>query len=86
MVQLTPATSMITAAWSLQRAQHGEQPFWMAAVLAAMLGQIGLPGGGVGYGYGAIGGVGNPMKLCASCCKAVVVLFFRAKKILGLPR
>jgi biotin/methionine sulfoxide reductase len=27
----------------------------MAAALAAMLGQIGLPGGGVGYGYGAVG-------------------------------
>ena len=40
--------TMITVAWSLQRAEHGEQPYWMSAVLAAMLGQIGLPGGGVG--------------------------------------
>jgi biotin/methionine sulfoxide reductase len=30
----------------------------MATTLAAMLGQIGLAGGGVGYGYGAIGGIG----------------------------
>lgn len=51
--------TLITVAWSLQRAEHGEQPYWMSAVLAAMLGQIGLPGGGVGYGYGAIGGVGK---------------------------
>jgi len=51
--------TLITVAWSLQRAEHGEQPYWMSAVLAAMLGQIGLPGGGVGYGYGAIGGVGR---------------------------
>lgn len=51
----------ITVAWSLQRAEHGEQPYWMSAVLAAMLGQIGLPGGGVGYGYGAIGGVGKSL-------------------------
>ena len=51
--------TFITVAWSLQRAQHGEQPYWMSMVLAAMLGQIGLPGGGVGYGYGAIGGVGK---------------------------
>lgn len=50
--------TLITVSWSLQRAEHGEQPYWMAAVLAAMLGQIGLPGGGIGYGYGAIGGVG----------------------------
>ena len=54
--------TLITVAWSLQRAQNGEQPFWMAATLAAMLGQIGLPGGGVGYGYGAIGGVGVAVK------------------------
>lgn len=54
--------TLITVAWSLQRAEHGEQPYWMSAVLAAMLGQIGLPGGGVGYGYGAIGGIGKSMK------------------------
>ena len=54
--------TLITVAWSLQRAQNGEQPFWMAATLAAMLGQIGLPGGGIGYGYGAIGGVGVSVK------------------------
>ena len=35
--------TLITVAWSLQRAQNGEQPYWMAATLAAMLGQIGLP-------------------------------------------
>ena len=54
--------TIITIAWSLQRAQNGEQPFWMATTLAAMLGQIGLPGGGLGFGYGAIGGIGVPMK------------------------
>ncbi|AVO39796.1 molybdopterin-dependent oxidoreductase [Pukyongiella litopenaei] len=53
--------TFITVAWSLQRGEHGEQPYWMSAVLAAMLGQIGLPGGGVGYGYGAIGGVGKSL-------------------------
>jgi biotin/methionine sulfoxide reductase len=57
--------TLITVAWSLQRAQNGEQPFWMAATLAAMLGQIGLPGGGIGYGYGAIGGVGVSVKRLA---------------------
>ncbi len=54
--------TLITVAWSLQRAQNGEQPYWMAATLAAMLGQIGLPGGGIGYGYGAIGAVGVSVK------------------------
>ncbi len=54
--------TLITVAWSLQRGDHGEQPYWMAAVLAAMLGQIGLPGGGVGYGYAAESAVGNPVR------------------------
>ena len=54
--------TMITLAWSLQRGDHGEQPYWMAAVLAAMLGQIGLPGGGVGFGYGAEAVIGNPVR------------------------
>jgi len=54
--------TLITVAWSLQRGDHGEQPYWMAAVLAAMLGQIGLPGGGVGYGYAAEAAMGNPVR------------------------
>lgn len=60
--RMAATRTLITVAWSLQRAEHGEQPYWMSAVLAAMLGQIGLPGGGVGYGYGAIGGVGKSLR------------------------
>jgi biotin/methionine sulfoxide reductase len=37
----------------VQRADHGEQPIWMTVVLAALLGQIGLPGGGFAFGFGA---------------------------------
>jgi biotin/methionine sulfoxide reductase len=50
---------LVTVAHSLQRAQHGEQPVWMGMVLAAALGQIGLPGGGYGYGLGALGYYGR---------------------------
>lgn len=50
--------TMLNASWSLQRADHGEQPYWMLIALAAMLGQIGLPGGGFGLGYGAINNAG----------------------------
>lgn len=60
--RMARSRTLITVAWSLQRGEHGEQPYWMSAVLAAMLGQIGLPGGGVGYGYGAIGTIGKSMK------------------------
>jgi biotin/methionine sulfoxide reductase len=52
--------SLITCAWSLQRAHHGEQPYWAAIVLAAMLGGIGLPGGGFGFGHGSTNGIGEP--------------------------
>jgi biotin/methionine sulfoxide reductase len=52
--------TLINVNYSLQRAEHGEQAPWMAVTLAAMLGQIGLPGGGFGQGYGSIGYVGRP--------------------------
>lgn len=54
--------TMVNAAYALQRARFGEQPFWMVVTLAALLGQIGLPGGGFGLGYGCMnntGGGGN---------------------------
>jgi biotin/methionine sulfoxide reductase len=38
--------TLVVVSHSLQRAEHGEQPVWMGAVLAAALGQLGLPGGG----------------------------------------
>jgi biotin/methionine sulfoxide reductase len=52
--------SLVTCAWSLQRAHHGEQPYWGAITLAAMLGGIGLPGGGFAFGHGSTNGIGNP--------------------------
>jgi biotin/methionine sulfoxide reductase len=51
--------TLITMNWSLQRTDHGEQAPWMAITLAAMLGQIGLPGGGFGWGYGSMAEVGS---------------------------
>jgi biotin/methionine sulfoxide reductase len=50
--------TLLTATWSIQRAEHGEQPIWMLVTLAAMLGQIGLPGGGYGIGYAAVAALG----------------------------
>ena len=58
--RMAASRTMISVSWSVQRCDHGEQPCWMAITLAAMLGQIGLPGGGVGFGYGSNGGTGNP--------------------------
>ena len=42
--------SMLFSGWSMQRADHGEQPLWMVVVLACMAGQIGLPGRGYSLG------------------------------------
>ena len=54
--------TMVTMSWSVQRSDHGEQPCWALVALASMLGQIGLPGGGFGLGYGAVNGVGAPLR------------------------
>ena len=51
---------LLTASWSLQRARHGEQPYWAIVALAAILGQIGLPGRGFVFGYGSSNSMGNP--------------------------
>ncbi len=53
------ARTLITVSHSLQRADYGEQPVWLGIVLAAMLGQIGLDGGGYSYSLGALGNVGK---------------------------
>ena len=52
--------TLLAVSWSVQRGDHGEQPYWMAVTLAAMLGQIGLPGGGFGFGYAGTNRIGNP--------------------------
>jgi biotin/methionine sulfoxide reductase len=52
--------TMLTASWSIQRADHGEQPYWALILLAAALGQIGLPGGGFGFGYGSAADIADP--------------------------
>jgi biotin/methionine sulfoxide reductase len=51
--------TLVTVSHSLQRADHGEQPVWMGIVLAAMLGQMGLDGGGYAYSLGALGNTGK---------------------------
>ncbi len=52
--------TLVTVSWALQRTRRGEQPVWMGIALAALLGQIGLPGGGFGHGYGSMADVGAP--------------------------
>jgi len=58
--RMAATRTMVSASWSLQRADHGEQPYWGVILLAAALGQIGLPGGGFGFGYGSTSGIAEP--------------------------
>ena len=53
--------TMINCSLSVQRQHHGELAYWALITLAAMVGQIGLPGGGFGCGYGT-GGTGVPRR------------------------
>ncbi len=57
-LDMAAGRTLIATAVGLQRADFGEQPLWMTVALAAMLGQIGLPGAGYGIGYGADASIG----------------------------
>ena len=58
-IKMAKSRTMISVSWSLTRQDHGEQTFWAAIAVAAMLGQIGLPGGGFGFGYSATNYIGG---------------------------
>ena len=52
--------TLLMMAWALQRADHGEQSYWAAIAVASLLGGIGLPGQGFGFGYASVAGIGQP--------------------------
>lgn len=58
-LDLAEGPTLLTAAWSLQRAEHGEMAYWALIAVAALLGQIGTPGGGFGLGYGSVNRIGS---------------------------
>jgi biotin/methionine sulfoxide reductase len=64
--QMAASRCLVSVAFSLQRAERGEQPLWMGVTLAAMLGQIGLKGRGFSYGLGSSGTIGkSPLQVSA---------------------
>lgn len=64
-------TTMLMSGWGMQRQQFGEQKHWMLVTLAAMLGQIGTPGGGFGLSYHFANGGNQPAKRqCWLLCRA----------------
>jgi biotin/methionine sulfoxide reductase len=62
--EMTRKRTTVNLGFAVQRTDHGEQTYWMATALAAVLGQIGKPGGGVAFPFGAHGraGGGQPPK------------------------
>ena len=50
--EIAARRTVINLSWSIQRQDHGEQPYWLGIVLAAMSGSMGRPGGGVASGLG----------------------------------
>ncbi|MRI32791.1 trimethylamine-N-oxide reductase TorA [Endozoicomonas sp. OPT23] len=65
--------------WCVQRMHHGEQYAWMLVVLSAMTGQVGLPGGGFGFGW-HYNGAGVPTR------KSVKVSGFTGSAPNGKPK
>ena len=59
--RMVKGRTMISIAWALTRQDHGEMAYWAAIALASMVGQIGLPGGGIGFGYSAVNAIGNDL-------------------------
>src|SRR5690606_30113904 len=50
--QIAAHRTVINLAWSIQRQDHGEQPYWAGIALAALSGSFGRPGGGPAAGLG----------------------------------
>lgn len=50
--RVVSSRTLITVSWSIQRGDHGEQPYWAAIALAAIAGQLGRPHCGVALGFG----------------------------------
>lgn len=59
--ELVDLRSLVNVAFAIQRADHGEQALWALVALATAVGQLDRPGGGMGFGYGSMQGVGAPV-------------------------
>ena len=55
--------TMFSVSLPVTRQYQGEQAFWAAIMLASIVGQIGLPGGGFGFGYSATNHIGGQFSI-----------------------
>ena len=94
--QMVKGRTMLMSGWSIQRQDHGEQSSWSLVQLAAMLGQIGLPGGGFGLSYhyanggsltatgAALGGIPsgeNPVKVAVPYARGLSDMLLNPGKV-----
>ncbi|MDO5625797.1 MAG: molybdopterin-dependent oxidoreductase [Pseudomonadota bacterium] len=54
--QMASKRTQIAGSWAIQRGQHGEMPYWAIMNFACILGNIGLPGQGIGFSWHFGGG------------------------------
>ncbi len=43
--------TQLAGSWSIQRAHHGEMPYWAMVAFSCFTGQFGAPGGGIGFSW-----------------------------------
>ena len=60
--KMAKTPTMLSITWSLTRQENGEQAYWAVIALAAMLGQMGKPGLGIGFGYTVSNYLGNNVR------------------------
>jgi biotin/methionine sulfoxide reductase len=63
--EMVTKRAFVTVSYALQRAVHGERPWWAGMALAAVAGQIGHAGGGVAYGIGSVANANSHIPLAS---------------------
>ena len=49
--RMQASRTQLCVSWAIQRAHHGEMPYWAITNFACVLGNIGLPGQGIGFSW-----------------------------------
>ena len=58
-IDIATAATTVNSTWSTQRVENGEQAVWALIALGCVAGQMQTPGGGIAFGYGSVGSVGE---------------------------
>ncbi|MFT7473677.1 MAG: biotin/methionine sulfoxide reductase [Verrucomicrobiales bacterium] len=58
---IVTSRTTVNATWSTQRVENGEQAVWALIALGCFAGQMDMPGGGIAFGYGSMGSMGDAL-------------------------